>query len=70
MPIGDMFLKFGMEIGHKYSFTYDMMGSLPCSQEPSTRPCPEPDKFSSYHLTPHVSVFERECDISNPKYGG
>jgi hypothetical protein len=25
-------------------------GSLPCSQEPSTCPNPDPDQFSSYHL--------------------
>jgi hypothetical protein len=24
-------------------------GSLPCSQEPSTGPYPEPDQFNPYH---------------------
>jgi hypothetical protein len=24
-------------------------GSLPCSEEPSTGPCPEPDQSSPYH---------------------
>jgi hypothetical protein len=27
-------------------------GSLPCSQEPSTGPCPESDQSSPYHSTP------------------
>jgi hypothetical protein len=43
MPIGDILLKFGMEIGHKYSYTFDMIGSLPCSQESSSSPYREPD---------------------------
>jgi hypothetical protein len=30
-------------------------GSLPCSQEPATRPCPEPDKFGPH---PHILFFE------------
>jgi hypothetical protein len=32
-------------------------GSLPCSQEPSTGPYPEPDQSSPYQITSSISVY-------------
>jgi hypothetical protein len=36
-------------------------GSLPCSQQPATGPCPESDKSSP---RPHILFFKIDLDIS------
>jgi hypothetical protein len=40
-------------------------GSLPCSQEPSTGPYPEPDQSSSYH--PILSLYIMKVYFKNEK---
>jgi hypothetical protein len=39
-------------------------GSLPCSQEPSTGPYPEPDQSSPYHAT-HFNIILQPTPMSS-----
>jgi hypothetical protein len=42
-------------------------GSLPCSQEPSTGPYPEPDQSNAYHLSKiHFNIAHPPTSLSSP----
>jgi hypothetical protein len=45
----------------------ELQGSLPCSQEPSTGPYPEPDEFSPYqpNLFPYTLMLFQMLELNS-----